>query len=593
MANCFQNITGYEDTCFKTTILPNGAVKGELKIKRFYPPGYTASTIGNINPSQLTTNVIETFITSIPASLDRNVLQCTPLGLTVTTGKTNTIVNYRSADSGELVSDVIIIPAPIPTDPCNSYNPNLNALIKTSEGIGVMTQGLPSYLTDEQISNQATALTYLDCATQSLKVFIPIAPEITADACTPNMLNNKVVRNNAFTGTPNGFGVFTGKATDSPITTYVDCASDQLWADLLVQPDPTFTTGINARSVNAFFADGSGAFVLTGENTAGGTRTFVDCATKQLWTEIIRAPDPVANNCATNPKTNAFRLYSDGWGVKVGSYVDGCIRLQVGCDAAEELQAEFIIKPNDLTKLGEQFLTPQNVLACLDDGAGVMAGYNVKGGLHLFFNHDASTLLGRVVVDPDSKRGLDVSDTGLKFKISAKDPTGMGDNGFVLRDDGISTYGKNSAVGLHVAYSVGTQVRLSGGANQATNEITLNYTNPTSKFLSGFILFRAPAVTMTFVGSDEVIAVGYEGQYTVGSVSANVGEVHVRGSNCLKWGWGSQTEYRQVTIAPGGTLSAKLKATCSFTGTPTSGSVVDIQSYSIDAFLNTIDTVLF
>jgi hypothetical protein len=635
MGVCGNSISGSKGDCVDIEVAPNGQIRASLKIKQYAAPG-------------LANNLVFSK-TTVPAALDPNVLVCSKDGASVLAGKTQTLILFKDFATGELKGDVVVAPAPNPNNPCDPTQPDRNVLQSTGDGLGVWTQGLPTGVTFDSAATCQSVFTYRDCSTGELRAYLLTAPEISNGNCSPTLdKKGNVVLRNALVCTDVGAAVWTGLDASGDIETYVDCDSHELRARLVIQEDLScLGTGTNLRAKNALISTGTGAAVLTGMNGAGAVRTFVDCATKELWGEVIIKPDAPTANCSGTPKTNALRLTSEGLAVEVGANPNGCVETFVDCDT-NKILGKLIISPNQENSLGSSVLTAQNGLYCTPDGAAVLFDDNTDGCVHLFVDPVSKTVKGRVKVksqastsncdpatltnalrcsadglevpfgdtnslnmfvdcpsgqlrgdvriDPDTLRFLEVGPAGLKIKLSAKDPSGSCANGLVVSSDGLSAPSTNCQLAGHAGKATFTTFNYTaGGANtqQASDYIEFTVHNNTCKSAAGLILFRAPSGKVTNSHPEQLTAkISYEGSYTVGSVTDPVGEVYVEDGFAMVYAFTGQTEYRQVTIAPGGSFTARMRVSATFeTGPSTpSGSVAMIlHSFSIDAILYNVD----
>jgi hypothetical protein len=636
MANgsCFQNLSGSTNNCIKTSLTANGKIETTLIIKPYFPAGYIPSTSLFLNPTQTPSSlIIDALRTDTTASADRNVLLCHKLGVNVTTGTTKTLLLYRSFDTNELVGDVRIAPAPVPSNPCDPIQPNLNALHKTADGLEVLAQGLPSYITAAQVANSLTTVTYVDCATNELRAHVIVAPEITGDNCSPlvDLTTGKAIKKNALYESPAGLAVLTGKETTSPIETYQDCTTHELHAKLWLVSNPGCDGLVNARGTNAATIIEGKLAVLTGKNAAGGITTFLDCASNELRAELVVSPDPSASNCSTNPKTNAFRLFSDGWGVKVGA--TNCIETFVDCNDNDEIKSKLIFPLVDRSLFGPAVLAPQNAAHCTDKGLVVEVGPNVDGGIHLYVDQATQVVEGRIVVKPNPAgaacdpatatnafkltpegAAVEVGDScsidmfvdcpsqsirakailteagGLECNGGLKVKLAPGCNGLVSTSAGLSGFpGAPKGTASFVNAGLGT---IQGGTASFTRpKIDVTWTNPADSCMNAMVelIFKAPTFYFDYTASNVsglTAEVSYGGTISGGTT---IGEIYGRfltGDKTTRWGAGGPTEHYFINLLPGQTVSASMTPSANIIANNANTLQVTLGSYALSGVVH-------
>lgn len=530
---CNTSLSGFENSLIKTEITLSGQIKTVLKVKPYYPAGYVGSTGTNLNPSQLTTNDLKGITTSTPASLDPNVFLQTGQGYAVLAGATDTLLLFKDAVTSEIKGDVLVAPAPNPANPSDPSQPMRNALTKNSDGLAVYTNGLPSNVDP---SACAGAYTYFDNDSGELRVWIESAPEIIGDDCAPLIdAKGNRVKKNAFHCTPAGYAVLTGQG-ENVIETYVDCSSLELRARLIISPDDGCSTDAR-KGTNGLVALDTGAAVLLGLNAKGGIETFRDCTSNKTLGRIVLHPEDQVADC--NPKTrkNAATLLETGLLVAVGS-----------------------------TK-----------------------------SLNTFVDCESNEIRVEHIIESQTAKVLSVTDSGLTMHLSAKDASGAASPGLVISSDGLAAYGPNCDLYAHDGESAERIFNADGGTT-AHRTLKKSVTNSTGKKMSGFVLFRLPKVISSLSPGLEV-KVSYSGGVTVGNATQGIGELYFNPNNNGVYQAGhvmsactsGQMEFRQVTIDPGGTVTAELTPSVQWNASG-NGSAV-LGSYSVDIYLQNVDCV--
>jgi hypothetical protein len=450
--------------------------------------------------------------------------------------------------------------------------------------------------------------------------------------------DGKVIKKNLLSASPTGLAVWGSKT--QTVDLYQDCNSI-VHADVQLKKD---TAGCecagcsqaNARGFQALFEDVDGLFVWTGKNSEGGTNTFVDCTSKQLWTELIVAADPKVESCSTTPLTNAFRLSSDGWGVFVGE--TDCVRLVVDC-STKKIQGELKFPEVDVTKLGPSVLTAQNGSRCSSDGLVTMFGKT--DCFHLYVDPVSRDVLGRIIIkpnpagsvcdpvtatnalrctpeglavevgstncikntidcptgqivstlqiDPDSADVLSCGAAGLKFNdeaVKAKiDPDGC--NGLEQRANGLWSHkGPPKGVAGYVHDGLnGFQV---GDTTFSRRELTVSWTNPANSCTHAVveIIYRAPTYHAIWPASstaiDDTFDISWTGSFDSNTVGQTYGYGAITDGKETRVGGAGPTEHYFINLAPGQGFSAKMQPTANIASGAAKDISVHMGSYSLD-----------
>jgi hypothetical protein len=491
------------------------------------------------------------------------------------------------------------------------------------------------------LQSQVTAVTYVDCVSNTLRAHVLISPEIVADQCAPDLRDGKVIKKNLLSASPTGLAVWGSKT--QTVDLYQDCNSI-VHADVQLKKDAAGCecagcSQANARGFQALFEDVDGLFVWTGKNSEGGTNTFVDCTSKQLWTELIVAADPKIESCSTTPLTNAFRLSSDGWGVFVGE--TDCVRLVVDC-STKKIQGELKFPEVDVTKLGPTVLTAQNGSRCSSDGLVTMFGKT--DCFHLYVDPVSRDVLGRIIIkpnpagsvcdpvtatnalrctpeglavevgstncikntidcptgrivstlqiDPDSADVLSCGAAGLKFNDEAVkvkiDPDGC--NGLEQRANGLWSPEKTYGVTKHAgANSAGVSIAApgNGSAQLATNNLTIK--NESCNDAICMLFVRAPAAD-GFTSNARSGSISYNGNVAVGGgAGAAYGETYASWIGDSFNSISGQTEVFRFHVPAGQSVVASQNVRLDWSGSG-AGSIT-VHSYAMDAFLISVDTL--
>jgi hypothetical protein len=394
---------------------------------------------------------------------------------------------------------------------------------------------------------------------------------------------------------------------------------------------------VNARGTNALTVDKGNLGVLTGKNSVGGFTTFVDCASKQLWGELIVSPDPTASNCATNPITNAFRLHSDGWGVKVGKTT--CIETFVDCASdLKEIKSKILFPTVDRSLFGAAVLAPQNAAHCTDKGLVVEVGPNVDGGIHTYVDPLTQVIESRIVVKPNpsgaacdpatatngfkltsegaavevgdscsidmfidcptqtirgkvnlNEAGGIVCDGGLKIKV---DPIAC--NSITVSAAGVKGSAKSYAVTKHAGgNAAGFSVSAPNNGDAQMPEITMVMKNEGCTEAIAMAYARTPIFDAQLVAGYDLFA-GYKGTIQVDSGSvATFGEQTGYWQAGAGFFAGGTTEVFRFHLTPGQTVTIKMKpyVTWDHVNNSTIGGTVEVHSYALDGWLMSSDVV--
>lgn len=571
--SCNQTITEGSTNSTETKISANGQVRVYVKRKPYFPAGYVPSTVSVLNPSQLTTLVVKGVETSVAASFDPNVLIETDQdGLAVLAGKTNSVLLFKDAVSGELKADVIAAPAPNKLNPCDSDQPNRNAFRVTPEGCVVLTQAVPSGIDVTQCNG---AYTYVDCASGELRVHIQIAPEVLGAACSPIVdVNGKLIKKNGLICTPAGLSVLSGKSES--VETYLDCESGEFRARLLVKKDLACDTA-DRKGVNALVVTAEGAQVLTGKNVKGGVNTYRDCDTDALLAEVVLKPAPDKSTCEFNPNPNALRLFDDGLAVLTGKNVAGGVETFVDC-VTQELHAKLVLKPDPVAaKCDPSVLT--NALRLTVDGLAV----EVADSSCIALNIDCTSgILSAVPKFGAASSGVFVcADDGVVLKVSAQ-----ACNGLQILGDGLYAPGKNSYTILGANVVGGKQVT----SSYSSPSVGWSFTNSTCKVMAGPLHIKAPSgVVLGF--TDGEVYISYEGSYSssLGQNFAFAEQYFTCGGGVQdSYGFTGASSYRPVQINPGETFVVTVKYTVRLVS-PAATTNVNLNDMYIDAMLFNVD----